>query len=117
MDNYSLISQLPITSVLDKLWIKYSKVGPNCLWLWQNWRLTDWWRVKINENYVKDFSRDRPYGSPYLFVKLYMKLSDKETFQRFADNFDVENRNRNINKKYFNKKREPMKLPKYYSNW
>lgn len=119
MDNFSLISQLPITSVLDKLWIKYSSLGYNCLWLWEDWRLTDGWRVNVNENYVKDFSKDRASGSPYIFIKLYLKYCDKEVFQRFADKFGIENKNRdtNKNKKSFNKKREPMKLPKYYANW
>jgi hypothetical protein len=73
----------------------------------------------VNQNYINDFSKDRPHGSPYIFLKMYLKLCDKETFQRFADNFGIENNTRNTNKdkKYFNKKREPMKLPKYYSNW
>jgi hypothetical protein len=73
----------------------------------------------VSENYVKDFSKDRASGSPYMFLKLYLKCSDKEVFQWFSDQFGLENRNRdtNNNKKSFNKKREPMKLPKYHSNW
>ena len=73
----------------------------------------------MSENYVKDFSRDRPYGSPYLFVKLYLKICDKEVFQWFSDQFGLENKNRDVNrnKENFNKEKEPMKLPKYYSNW
>lgn len=117
---YDIISQTSMENILDKLWIKYSRVGFNSLRLWDDGRLTDWWTLNIFGNYVNDFSgKERANGWPFAFVKSYLKLCDKEVFQRFADNFGIENKNRdtNKNKKSFNKKRESMKLPKYYANW
>jgi len=116
---YQAISQIPMKDVLDKLGIKYTVLGSS-LGLWDGGKLTDGWRDNLKNNYVNDFScKDRPSGSPFSFVKSYLWLSDKETFDWFIDNFGIENntRNTNKNKKYFNKKRESMKLPKYYSNW
>lgn len=85
-DAFELINYTPIDCILDKLHIWYKKSNGN-LYLVQDEKLTDWWVVNLSENYVNDFSHDRPKWWPFAFVKAYLKLTDREVFDRFKDNF------------------------------
>ena len=85
-DAFQFISVIPMAYVLDKLLISYQKKDGQ-LYLIQDWKLTDGWTVNIVGNYVNDFSNDRSRWWPFAFVKSYLKLTDKETFNWFKDNF------------------------------
>lgn len=117
---YDIISQISMEAILDKLWIKYSRIGFGSLRLWDGGKLTDWWTLNITDNFVNDFAAKwRAKWWPFAFVKSYLWICDKDVFSRYSSYFGIENKNRNTNKnkKYFNKKRESMKLPKYHNNW
>lgn len=81
------IQMVPMKNVLDKIWIISSQLGFNSIGLWENDKLTDWWIMNVSKNYVNDFSHDRPKWWPFAFVKAYLKLTDRETFEWFKDNF------------------------------
>ena len=81
------INKSSICMVLDKLWIKYSALNQHMLRLWDGDKLTDWRIANIIGNYVNDFSHDRARWWPFAFVKAYLKLTDRETFAWFKDNF------------------------------
>lgn len=85
-DTFQFIGTIPIANILDKLSICYKKSN-GYLYLIQDWKLTDWWIVNIDNNYVNDFSRDRAKWWPFAFVKSYLKLNDRETFDWFKENF------------------------------
>lgn len=83
------INSCPINAILDLLGIVYWKQG-NILALWQDGKITDGWRANISSNYVNDFSmKDRAIWWPYSFVKKYLNLSDKETFDWFYTYFGI----------------------------
>jgi hypothetical protein len=83
---YELILQTPIQEILNKLGIKYTVLGSSMgLWEWD--KLADWRIVNVIGNYVNDFSHDRAKWWPFAFVKACLKLTDRETFEWFKDNF------------------------------
>lgn len=85
------INSIPITEVLKKLSIEYS-TSWNTITLKQNDSWTDGRKGSIKDNYVNDFAwKWRAVWSPYSFVKSHLDLSDKETFQRFNDEFHSNN--------------------------
>lgn len=112
MNNFEIINQILINSMLDILKIQYISCA-NCLCLFENWRVTDWWIGNVSENYINDFSwKWRPSWPPFAFVKKYLKLSDKETFDWFEENFGIWWEATDKTKKIY-KKREILKLPAY----
>ncbi len=112
MDSYSIINQIDISCVFEKLKIWYSKIG-NSLFVNDDTGITSWRKVKISENFINDFSwKWRPSWPPFAFVKKYLKLSDKETFEWFEENFGIWWEMTNKTKKIY-KKREIVRLPAY----
>ena len=110
------INEINILTVLDKLWLEHKKVG---MWEYRiSW--TDWWSVNENENFIVDFSNDRPAGNPFCFVRDYLKLDNKDTYKWFEDNFDSFNLTSNKQKmKTFNReqlKKDWQELPDLNQN-
>jgi hypothetical protein len=88
------INQINIINILDKLWIQYKNLWSWTYWIIQDWRLTDWRRINIKNNYIHDFSKNRAQGWNFAFVKRFLNLTNHETFRRFKENFNIENNNR-----------------------
>lgn len=109
------INQIPMNGVLDRLGIKYTVLGSS-LGLWEWGKLTDGRRVNVSGNYVNDFSgKWRASWESFAFVKAWLQLSWKETFDRFATAFWIEN-NFKPNLKIKIKKKKVIKLC-YRRNW
>lgn len=110
---YNQINQIFILSILDHLWIEYKKLWSNEYWIIEDWKLTDGYRVNVNWNYVADFSKARSRGSPYAFVKQYLWLDDRGTFNRFKTEFGLENHHKSqyIRKKNLKKKNTLLMEP------
>ncbi len=103
---FAAINEINFEEVLTILWIEYKKISW-WLALYEEWKLTDWWKCNTRLNYINDFSeKGRAIGSPYSFVKKYLDLKDKEVFARFKDKFGLED-NRWYRKHYkaFKKKK------------
>lgn len=83
------IIQIPMTDVLDKLWLSYTRV-----WATNEYSIdwADWWRFNQEKNFVEDFSHDRAEGNPFAFIRAYLKIDDSETYKRFEFNFGFENK-------------------------
>lgn len=89
MDSYQQINQIPILDILDKLNIWYQKVS-DVYSILEDWKATDWWKINVKENYVNDFSwKCRAVWDPYCFVRSYLWITNKETFEWFQDNFSI----------------------------
>jgi len=89
MENYEIINQIPIKSILDFLRIQYRSEGPT-MYLFCDGKQTDWWIWNIQLNYINDFSsRWRAKGPPFAFVRTYLHLDDRQTFERFEDKFGI----------------------------
>jgi len=119
------INSLDILEVLEKLRIKYS-ISWDTINLFENDKWTDGRKWLKKNNFVNDFSsKGRASWPPYAFVKSYLDLSDKETFQRFKDEFNISDSSYNsldIRKKSFKKfnsniKKEAMKNNNDYSDF
>ena len=63
------MNDIPITDVLDKLWVSYR-------WdvIYQDWKPTGGWKINTRWNFVNDFSKDRPKWWPVQFVMMYKWL-------------------------------------------
>jgi len=109
------INVVPIDKIFDALGIHYDKQG-NVLTLWQDEKQTDGWRANISANYVNDFSmKDRAIGWPYAFVKKYLWLTDKETFERFQNNCWILGDVIKNSKSSYTKSKQ-QKIPSYQNN-
>jgi len=87
---YDKINQFNILNVLDRLWIQYKKLTNNTYWIIQDWKLTDWYRINTNSNYVIDFSKgSRAQWPPFSFTKIFLNLTNQETYKRFETNFNI----------------------------
>lgn len=115
MDAYLMINQIDIRYIFEKLHIWYSKIGDS-LFVNDDNKITSWRKCKVNENYINDFSwKWRAVWPPFTFVKRYLKLTDKETFRRFEDNFGIWGEVIKGKKTYYPKK-EKKKIPAYCGN-
>ena len=83
-DTLREIQDIPMSSVLDKVWLCYHNDG--------SIENTDWWKVNFKWNYVNDFSRDRWNGWPFNFIKHYLNLENKEVYKWFSDNYNISNK-------------------------
>ncbi len=117
MDNYQIIKQIQIISVLDRLNLQY-RVNGNCIYVYKDWKMTNWRKGNLSGNYLNDFSHDRAKWWPFEIVKAYKKFDDKGTFQRFENNFWVwwDNTKDKIKKSNY-RKRKTRHLPTYTNNW
>ena len=86
---YETINQINFTLILDRVRVGYKKCWYNRISLIEDWKLTDGRILNISGNYVNDFSKERPRGNPFSFIKQYLNLTDRATFQRFEENFDI----------------------------
>ena len=112
MDILQQINQIPMRKVLDRLGIKYTILGSSFS-LWEDKR-TDGRRS--NSRYANDFSwKGRASWEPFAFVKAYLKLSSKETFNRFSKNYWITG-TFTPNTKTEIKKEKNIKL-RYHRNW
>lgn len=88
MDIYYEIKQIPITDILNKIGIKYKTI----MWtinLYENWKITDWRKWNINDNFITDFTGKRPQWDQIAFIEKYFNLSKHETIEWFKKNFWV----------------------------
>lgn len=84
------IQRVNILLILDKIWLDYVNVGMDEYRM--NW--TDGWSINIADNIITDFSnKNRAVWWPFAFIKTYLKLDDKETFNWFEENFNIKNQN------------------------
>lgn len=60
------INRIDITEILDVLNIEYKDDT-----IYENGLPTNWYKINLEENYVKDFSHNRPQWQPFAFVKWY----------------------------------------------
>ncbi len=75
------INYIPITNVLEVLWIKYE-------WetILENWKKTNGYRINYEKNYINDFSNKwRPIWEPFSFVKSYYKLQETNQIWDIAE--------------------------------
>jgi len=86
-DAYQEIQHIPMLQVLDKLGLHYTREWSDYVIL-KDGKLT---RRKVNmaENYVNDFSHDRPKWWPWAFVKYYLRLQNKEVFEWYDTHFGI----------------------------
>lgn len=78
--------------IVDKLGLQYNKTGLDEYRLFDGWKLTDGRTFcdKADKRLVRDHSnRGRPQWDQFWFVKWVLNIDDKETFQRFNDNFNI----------------------------
>lgn len=85
--NTEEIKAIAIRDVIDKLGISYTSAGTNEFTLAEWGKVTSGRRFNTEKNIVYDFSKDRAGGDTFGFVKNYVWLDDKETFERFTNNF------------------------------
>lgn len=90
------IIQIPIWTVLDKLWIWYKKKSWDEFSIFEDWVETDWRRFNISKNFVEDFAHDRPQGNPFAFVRAFLKIDDKQTYEWFEHNFWIDSSKKTI---------------------
>lgn len=81
------IKRIPIKDVMDMLGVSYSSAGTNEYTIVEGGKVTSGWRFNTEKNICYDFSKDRPSGDTFWFVKLYSWLEDKEVFDWFASKF------------------------------
>ncbi len=114
-NNYVCINNLSILNILTSLWLEYSNYLNNYV-LMEGDIKTDWWAINIIENYANDFSwKGRANWPPFSFVKSYLWLNDKETFDWFKNNFGIDG---NYDKtKTKQKQNKHQKRIKYCSDW
>lgn len=116
MDMLQQINQIPMNGVLDRLGIKYTVLSSS-LGLWEWGKLTDGRRVNVSGNYVNDFSwKWRASWEPFAFVKWYLNLDSKGTFERFEQNYGISNNNAQPKSKTYIKKSKKIKQH-YHRNW
>jgi hypothetical protein len=88
------IKQIPILSVIQKLWLEYERAG-NVYKILQWGKLTSWRTIYSNKsNRVHDHSKDRPEWNTFEFIRAYHWRSDNKTwnaktYKRFEDNFTL----------------------------
>lgn len=73
--DFKKFDKIPILKVLNYFWLKY-RISNKSTWefklFWDNeWKNAYGWNFK--KNIISDFSQDRPKGSPYVFIKQYLK--------------------------------------------
>lgn len=88
IDIFKEIKGIPITDVLDKLWVFYETVG-HTLELYEWDKHTDWWRWDINWWYIKDFTGKRAQGDWVSFVMGYLGMEKWEAVRWFKDTFHI----------------------------
>ena len=87
MTIYERINQLNIEDVLNLLQIKYRRIW-NVLSLYENWKITWWWKADINKWIVSDFSEKwRADWDCLDFVMKYLWISKWEAVTWFENNF------------------------------
>lgn len=87
MNKTEEITKIPIKDIIDRLGINYYSKWTNEFWLYdRDWK-TSWRAFNTNKNIVADFSKDRPSGDTFGFVKAKLNLDEPSTFKRFEDNF------------------------------
>lgn len=103
-DIVDLIWTKDIYEVLDYCWISYSH---NRIYSWSI--LTNWWRIKRDENYVVNFneSADRPDWWPYSFVMKHLWYDTGKTINWFCERYsDVKDLVEKEDKQYKESKKE-----------
>jgi len=104
-----VINSIHMEDILYKLWIKENNGS-----LYEDWKITSWWKLNKSWNYVNDFSKDRAKWGPFAFVKNYLNLTARETFLRFEKEYWI---NPNSTTKTKIKKRKEVvnePLPRYF---
>lgn len=83
-------NKIPIDEILLTLWIKTFSKGENEIGLMEWDTKTDGWSANTLENFVTDFvGKWRPQWPAFSFVKEFLKLDDKKTFEWFDRNFEA----------------------------
>ena len=88
IDIFKEIKNIPITEVLDKLWVIYEAVG-HTLELYEWDKHTDWWRADTIWWFVKDFTGKRAQGDWVSFVMGYLWMEKWEAVRWFKDTFHI----------------------------
>jgi len=118
MDSYQKINQIFLSVILDRLGVGYKKICDNTIMVKEWDKKTDGWVLNIIENYINDFTKDRAKWPPFSFLKSYLWLNDKETFDWFKDNFGIDgNYDKTKTKTKTKQKNKRQKRIKYCSDW
>lgn len=111
MTIYERINQLNIEDILSLLQIKYRRIW-NVLSLYENWKITWWWKADVNKWIVSDFSEKwRADWDCLDFVMKYLWISKWEAVTWFENNFWIK-WDKSIEKKTSN-----VMLDKFNSLW
>lgn len=83
------INQIDLELILNELWIKYKKQWGSAS-LYENWKLTDWWKADLNKWIVSDFSNWwRASWDRVKFVQTTLWLSFNSTLEWFTERFNI----------------------------
>lgn len=114
---YNLVNQISLLPLLDKLWVKYKDLWNGTIWLIEDGKLTNGWRVNIRDNYIHDFSwKWRASGPPFSFVQKYLNLTNQETFWWFKEHFNIENSKVVYRNRWSPKQKKNMSTSSYSRN-
>jgi hypothetical protein len=83
---FQKINDIPLTDLLDKLWIFYETVWNN-LELYEGDKHTDGWRWDIGWGFIKDFAWKRAQGDRITFVMGYLGMEKWDSVRWFKDSF------------------------------
>lgn len=92
MSKTERIKWVSLCTIMDKLWIEYKATGKWEYRIYENGTLTDWrtFHDEPNKRLVYDHSwKWRPAWDQFWFVKDYLKINDKQTFEWFCENLDI----------------------------
>ena len=70
------INSIPITEILDVLNIEHQDTT-----IYENGLPTSWYKINPEENYIIDFSHNRPQWQPFAFVKWYYFYQLKQKWE------------------------------------
>lgn len=86
MNIFDQINYISLESILLRVWIQTKRVI-NTLYLYENWKATDWWKWDVIHWTVTDFSKERAYWDRITFIMRYLNLGKRETVLWFKTNF------------------------------
>jgi len=89
MTIFEKINWISIIEILNRVWIKYKKVM-GTLNLYDKWKVSDWWKANINDNFVTDFAwKWRAQWDQLSFIQWLMNSGKWEAVEWFKNNFGL----------------------------
>lgn len=85
---FDQINEIPIIDILDKIWVSY-KIVWNELQLFDDWKMTDWWRWDIVKWFITDFSGKRSTWDRITFLMAHFNKEKWEIVNWLKTNFNL----------------------------